>query len=229
MDWVHSFDLFLFDFDGLLVRTEHLHFKAYQKALSARGLTLPWTMHEYGQRAYFSSTGLREGICELFPDEFDSDSSWSTFYMEKQAAFMQLVDEGEVELMPGVQALLDELTDLKKTLCVVTHSNLEMVSRVRAHLPKLDLIPYWITRDDYTAPKPASDGYDLAIERHLKEGERAIGFEDSIKGLNALIVSKAKPVLICEYDPVKKDYCEKNGAIYAPSFEALSEAFSLST
>ena len=224
MDWVDSFSLFLFDFDGLLVRTEHLHFRAYKEALLSRALKLPWDMHEYAQRAYFSSTGLKEGICELFPGHFDSDAEWMAFYLEKQHAFMRLVDEGQVELMPGVEKLLKKLVGLKKTLCVVTHSTLEMVEKVRHHLPLLDLIPYWITREDYASPKPASDGYNLAIERYLKEGEQSIGFEDTIKGLKALIGSQAKPVLICDEDPAKKDYCVKNGAIYAPSFEELSQA-----
>jgi beta-phosphoglucomutase len=229
MDWIDSFDLFLFDFDGLLVRTEHLHFRAYQNALFARGLQLPWNMHEYGQRAYFSATALRKGIMELFPAEFDSDKTWGEFYLDKQKEFMRLVEEGHVELMPGVAQLLKELKRLQKTLCVVTHSNLQMIQKVRLQLPLLDLIPHWITREDYKAPKPASDGYNLAMERYLKLGARAIGFEDSIKGLNALIGSRAKPVLICDEDPVKKDYCKKNGAIFAPSFETLSEFMSFSS
>ena len=40
MQWIHDFQLFLFDFDGLLVDTEHLHYQAYVNMLSKHGYKL---------------------------------------------------------------------------------------------------------------------------------------------------------------------------------------------
>ena len=31
MDWIKKYQLFLFDFDGLLVNTEEMHFLAYKQ------------------------------------------------------------------------------------------------------------------------------------------------------------------------------------------------------
>ncbi|MGD0665742.1 MAG: HAD hydrolase-like protein, partial [Rhabdochlamydiaceae bacterium] len=47
MDWTDKFDLFLFDFDGLLVDTEELHFKAYQMLCQGRGYKLPWDINRF--------------------------------------------------------------------------------------------------------------------------------------------------------------------------------------
>ena len=41
MEWIHHYQLILFDLDGLLVNTEQLHYQAYKNMLQARGFSLP--------------------------------------------------------------------------------------------------------------------------------------------------------------------------------------------
>ena len=57
-------------------------------------------------------------------------------------------------------------------------------------------IDHWITREDYINPKPNPECYLRAILLYGKKGDRMVGFEDTIKGINALLQTPAKPVLI---------------------------------
>lgn len=238
MDWIRSFDLFLFDFDGLLVNTEELHFEAYKQSVSARGLELDWDMDEYGRHAYFSATGLKEGLRKKFPKVFDTDILWDQFYLEKKKTYINLIEQGCSELMPGVDRLLEKLNRLGKKMCVVTNSTLPMIAPIRDQIKELALIENWITREDYSEPKPSSQGYQKAIDKLSSEGDNIIGFEDTIKGLRALLGTKARAVLISKMnflelssesvDQDLKDLSLKKGAIWSPSLSSfLSESDAL--
>lgn len=194
MQWIDQFQLFLFDFDGLLVNTEHLHHQAYIHALARHGLTLDWSFSQFCAKAHFNAVALKKALYAEFPD---LTSDWDTFYCEKRQIYLELVRSGKVELMAGVEPLLKELERVDIRRCVVTHSPLEQIRLIRSLLPSLNSLPYWITREDYTRPKPHPEGYSLAIERYGEEGGRIIGFEDSLRGLEALRKTPALPILIC--------------------------------
>lgn len=215
MQWIAEYDLFLFDFDGLLADTEALHFQAYREICAEYGLDLNWSMPEYGKAAYFHATGLFDALQKAFPKTIYAQM-WPEFYAKKKAAFMRLAPTAA--LMPGVAELLKALSELDKRISVVTHSSAEMIAPIRASHAVLDLIPHWVTRGDYSNPKPAPDGYQLAIERYGKPGDRIIGFEDTLKGARALIAAeKITAVLInpfIDFEPLE-------GVIFAKSLPEL--------
>ena len=221
MEWTRHFELFLFDFDGLLVDTERLHYEAYRETCAERGLDLNWDMHEYGRAAYFHASRLKEVLMERFPEALGTDPLWEAFYAEKRERFIQSAKSAK--LMPGVEALLKEIAAANKQRVVVTHSTLAMVNSVRANLPELDLIEHWITREDYEGAKPSPDGYNLAIRRYGKEGGRVVGFEDTPKGLEALIATKrALPVLVSPFCELFREVLDRTeGIFHAKSFPEL--------
>lgn len=197
MKWLDKFDLFLFDFDGLLVNTEHIHHQAYVNTLLHRGFNLDWSFLEFCQKAHFESTGLRDAIYAKFPDLEAQEPSWSVIYEEKKKEYLKLLTSGRVELMPGVKELLSRLKDLNKTTCVVTNSLKEQTDLIQGQLPILKTICHWVTRQDYQNPKPSPECYLRAIELYGRSAKKIIGFEDTVKGLNALLKTPAIPVLIC--------------------------------
>jgi beta-phosphoglucomutase len=194
MHWIRRFDLFLFDFDGLLVNTEHVHFQAYVNALAARGLKLDWTFGRFCELAHLNARAIRESICAQFPD---LAPDWQTLYEEKKNAYFSLIRSGKIELMPGVEPLLRSLEASAIRRCVVTNALLDQTLLIRSQIPLLESIPHWITRETYEKPKPDSECYLRAIALHGKPGDRIIGFEDSVRGLQALAGTPALPVLIC--------------------------------
>lgn len=218
MEWIHRFQLFLFDFDGLLVDTESIHYQAYIDALALRGYSLDWSFLAFCQKAHLNAEALRDSLCMQFPL---LSQDWKQFYEEKKKIYFELVCAGQVQLMPGVDSLLKALEKANIRRCTVTNSFHEQTLLIRSQLPILQTIPKWITREDYIKPKPDSECYLKAIELYGEVGDRIIGFEDSIRGLEALKGTSAFPVLI---SPLKNPLVElavQGGALHFDSFEKI--------
>ena len=199
MDWIKRFDLFLFDFDGLLVNTEELHFAAYKKMCRDRGFELKWSFETYCTKAHFRSLGIKVALEEDLPELMAQESDWDVLYGEKQRAYFGLLEEGAVSLMPGVKELLVRLAKEDKRRCVVTNSPKEQIDMICAQLPHLKTVPLWITREDYTQPKPDPEGYKRALKKLERSHDRIIGFEDTFKGLQALQKVPCHPVIISAF------------------------------
>lgn len=198
MEWIYEYQLYLFDLDGLLVNTEELHFQAYKDMLSARGFTLPWDFHRYCCTAHYHSDTIAQELYELFPALHAQEPRWEVLYSEKKQAMTEQLRSGLVEMMPGAKELLGQLQSAQIPHCVVTHSPSDLVALLRQQHPILDGIPYWIARHDYSRPKPASDCYLKAIADYAQPGDNIIGFEDSPRGLRALMGTQAQAVLIAQ-------------------------------
>jgi beta-phosphoglucomutase len=227
MRWVHDFQLFLFDFDGLLVNTEEIHYLAYKRMCARRGVYLDWDFNYYCSIAHYSADGLREKIYEQYPQLRESESSWAVLYAEKKQAIVDLLNEGAVYPMPGVEELLIGLEAASIPRCVVTHSPDELISIVRRKNPILNTIPHWITREHYSQPKPNPECYFKAIEMFAKPEDKVIGFEDTPRGLRALLETRAKPVLICQANYPEIPSFLEQGAIHFPSLDAALRAYNL--
>ncbi|MEX0962118.1 MAG: HAD family phosphatase [Simkaniaceae bacterium] len=188
-----NYDLFLFDFDGLLVNTEPLHFEAYKSTLQKMGYSLSWDFNLYCNYAHRDQH--REALYREFPL---LNRDWEGIRKRKNSHYETLLQKVSVPLMPGIEDFLNELLNHKKKFGVVTNSLKSSIDKIVKKNPTLQKIPYWFTREDYESPKPHPDGYLKALEAFSIEANKTIGFEDTLKGLNALHLAKIKPILICD-------------------------------
>jgi beta-phosphoglucomutase len=222
MKWIQQFQLFLFDFDGLLVKTEHLHYQAYVNVLKEHGHELRLSFANFCALAHLNATAWKEA---LYANVEGLKIDWDLLYKEKKEAYLSLVASGKVELMPGVEKLLKALQEARIRRCVVTHSIYEHVNLIRKTLPILQTLEHWITREDYEKPKPHPECYLKAIDLYGKSGDRIIGFEDSARGFKALQATPALPVLICSsHHPLLEIAIEGKG-LHFESFENIPETF----
>lgn len=221
MRWIHQFKLFLFDFDGLLVNTEELHFLAYKMMCKNRGFDLDWDFKRYCRSAHYSADILGRELYEKFPGLYELEPSWDVLYAEKKDIIVRLLQEGRAELMPGAEKLLSALNEANINRVVVTHSPIELIDAVRQNHSILHTIPHWITRHDYKHPKPDSECYLKAISLYGKDGEAIIGFEDTPRGLKALLGTRAVPVLICKADYPEIPYFKEQGVKHFDSFDDI--------
>lgn len=219
MDWIHTFDLFLFDFDGLLVNTEHIHYQAYKNVFASLGKKLPFSLGEFIELAHLDDRSWKETLWEKDPE---IKLAWESVYEKKRGEFLSLVLSGKIELMPGVEPLLKALEKHEKKRCVVTNSFFPQVDLIRSQIPLLKTIPHWITRERYENPKPNPEGYLLAIEHFADPGDKIIGFEDSVRGVKALEKTSALPVLICPEHYPLLEIALKSAAFYFPFLHDVS-------
>lgn len=223
MKWIEYFQFFLFDFDGILVDTEPLHYAAYEKTCHQWNIPWKWSFEEYCQVAHHESQGFKKALYREFPLLLEEGPSWDLISESKKEIYIALVHSQSLQLMPGVECLLHALYDKKIPCCVVTNSLREQVEIIKKLQPVLQLIPHWITRDDCQHAKPSPEGYLLAIDRHASQeaisNKRIIGFEDTLKGFIALSQTPAYPVLICPASRSHVAECLALGGQHCASFE----------
>jgi len=207
MHWIKKYQLFLFDLDGLLVDTEPFHYQAYLNVCSKRGIQLDLSFLKYCQAAHSKSQGLKDILEIEYPMLFANGAKWFDIYQEKKDEYISILKTAKIELMEGVLELLNALSANKIESCVVTNSTKQQTDLIIASQPALKLVDHWVTRESYLEPKPNPECYNKAIQLYGRHKDKIIGFEDSVKGINALLGSPAKPVLI--------------NALHVPQMEAL--------
>lgn len=186
-----------------------------------RGFNFRWDFPRYCQAAHYEANALRDQLFIEYPDLYAQEPSWDILYKEKKKALRELLLSGAVQLMPGVEKLLTLIKNANINSCVVTHSPDEMVNIIRQQLPILNTIPFWITREHYSQPKPNSECYLKAIDLLAKPQDNIIGFEDTPRGLRALSGTRAKPVIICQTPYPEIPAFINAGASHFTSFNEL--------
>lgn len=221
MDWIANYQLYLFDLDGLLVNTEPLHFAAYARACKKMHIPFDWDFSTYCYFAYTKPQGVLHGLSLTYPQLALDTELWNLLYDKKSREYVHIIKTEDVELMCGVEKLLKALTARNILSCVVTNSCQEQVSIIRKKKSALQSIPYWISRDLYTCPKPDPECYNMAISKYAQPMDKVIGFEDTLKGWTALNQSRAKAVLICSRNHPQLQ--EKKNWIHYPSFSEIKD------
>ncbi len=180
---ITDYNVFFFDFDGLLVDTEPLYYQACLRTWQSYGISIEM---DYPTYYAWSSLG-KETFCSLFTSTFPETAVYfPRYFQDRNRLYQSLLQEKKVSLLPGVASFLSYLASLNKKMGVVTNSPLSVIAKMRAFLPELEVLQFWVTRECYERAKPFPDSYRYAYERFVLPGEKVIGFEDSIKGLRAL-------------------------------------------
>lgn len=218
MNWIQDYQLFLFDFDGLLVDTEPMHYASYMEMCRRRGCEMKWDFRRFCLEAHGKAMGIWDALGREFPGIYAQDPR-EVLYEEKKQIYVELLKEARFELMEGVVPLLKALDESGIARAVVTNSPRAHIEIIKKSLPILQTIPVWITREDYVNAKPAPDGYLKAIEMLASPGDRIIGFEDTLKGLKALLSAGAEGVLVC---PADHEHVKECAPLGAKHFEKLS-------
>ena len=177
MQKTEPFDAVIFDFDGVLVDSEPVHYQCWVEILSGHGATLDWETYE-ANCIGVSDRAMLEMLCQKSATPLDLDRLWSD-YPRKKELFRERMSSTEAVAFE-VRKLIDDLRPVYK-LAVVTSSGRREVEPILENagiLHKLDTVVYG---SDVKNLKPAPDPYLLAVERL---GTRnALAIEDSQAGI----------------------------------------------
>jgi HAD superfamily hydrolase (TIGR01509 family) len=176
----HPFDAIIFDHDGTLIDTELPDFLGWQALYREYGLTL--TLEYWASVA----VGHIGGSQFLIEDMINKHGNGLTpAVLRNRIQQLWSVTFTQVELMPGVVTLLEQLRAAGYPLAIATASDRAWLDR---WLPRFNLNPYFpviATRDDVVNPKPAPDVYLFAAKKLGVDPGRCLVFEDSQAGLRA--------------------------------------------
>ncbi len=179
----------IFDFDGVIVDTEPLHFAAFRDILQAKALAFTW--EEY------VSVYLGFDDRDVFREAFKrggrvlSNSELSELMRAKARLFQELAEQKGADPFPGVLPLIKSLAKkVPLALCSgAVKSDIQPILR-RLKLDRaFDAV---VTAEDVSASKPDPASYVLALKRLARAfpsggvvAERGVAIEDTPAGIAA--------------------------------------------
>lgn len=167
----------LFDMDGTIVETDHLHFAAFQTILAPHGVELDWATF----RSFVVGRSAAEVAARLVPHLPVSEHG--AFMDGKEAAYRSLI--GTLAPAEGLMDLLD-WADAEGIACaIVTNAPRASAEHVLAALGIASRFRTLVIGDETGDPKPHPRPYLTALERLGGEAACSVAFEDSGSGVTS--------------------------------------------
>jgi HAD superfamily hydrolase (TIGR01509 family) len=170
----------LFDLDGTLVDSDHLHHAAFQAILGERGRGL--TVADY--KAHIMGQPNSAILERFFPGE-------DIAVLERKEALFRESLAASVEPVPGIHALLDWAEANGAGCAVVTNAPRDNAVAMLAAAALAHRLPTVVIGDECARPKPDPAPYRAGMAALGATPSRAIAFEDSRSGLRAARASGA--------------------------------------
>ncbi len=167
----------LFDMDGTLVDTDHLHFAAFQTILAPHGVTLDWSTY----RKFVMGKSNEVVGAKLLP-HLPSDRH-AAILDSKEAEYRTMV--GDLDPADGLLDLLDWADATGIAVAVVTNAPRESAEHVLKALNIRARFKAIVTADEVASPKPHPMPYLTAIELLGGDLRRSVAFEDSSAGVSS--------------------------------------------
>ncbi len=184
----------IFDCDGVLVDTERDgHRVAFNKAFSATGLRVHWSVERYGE--LLATAGGKERMARHFDETIwpvpkaERDGFIKNLHRLKTDMFMELIRNGELPLRPGIARIIDEAIGAGVKLAVCSTSNKSAVQAVVEFLlgaQRANHITVF-AGDVVAAKKPDPAIYNLALNELCLDPDKCVAVEDSNNGLRAAL------------------------------------------
>ncbi len=177
---LEKFSHLFFDFDGLLVDTEPLHFRAWEQLCKQEKLSFNLTFLNYTKLAHAVKSSFYPFLKQ---ENHLSDEIIDNLKIEKHKIYLELLKKSPPSWKSGAEEFLKQAYKNKLTLVVVTNARLSEITIIKQHLQSLTFIEHWITSDCYKERKPHPEPYLTAYSRFPSIKKNAIFcFEDTLKG-----------------------------------------------
>jgi HAD superfamily hydrolase (TIGR01509 family) len=186
---------FIFDVDGTLADTERAHLAAFNHAFAQEGMGWHWDEALYTELLNIS--GGKERILhhwkQVQPDLKDIGGAGvqdtvARLHEIKTAAYESAVNDGAVELRPGVLRLMDEARRAGIRLTIATTTSPVNIAALLRKSIGLDWREHFVAIGDAsTAPlkKPHPQVYLQMLDALKLPAAECLAFEDSNNGLTA--------------------------------------------
>ncbi|CAO2162947.1 unnamed protein product [Urochloa humidicola] len=205
-----SLDALIFDCDGVILESEHLHRQAYNDAFAHFGVRCPpssadplyWDEAFYDElqnrigggkpkmRWFFGENGWPSSKIFETPPANDSDKEKlvDTIQDWKTERYKEIINSGTVKPRPGVLQLMDEVkgAGIKLAVCsAATKSSVIMCLENLIGLERFNGLDCFLAGDDVKLKKPDPTIYITAAEKLGVEITNCLVVEDSVIGLLA--------------------------------------------
>ena len=181
----------VFDFDGILVDSEPLHFQAF--LMVARGIGFEFDYDRYLRDFIgFDDRDAFRVMLDLVGHEGDKAPKIAELSEQKQATFETLVKAGGAAALAGALELIDEARDAHLPIAIASGATAADIELMLGALDRRDRFEVIVTANDVYRSKPHPESYALAVERlaerHPNAGitpETSLAIEDTAAGIRS--------------------------------------------
>ncbi len=180
----------IFDMDGVMIDTDIIHSRAFEKLLLELGIT-----PEKNEQGTVHISGMTtEGTWEVFKERYGFEADISELSRKKQQIVMDAMQH--VQPMPGLLKLLKDLKKHNIRLAVATSAQ---QNRAKLAIDKLGIASYFatvVTAKDVALGKPAPDIYLVAAKKLGLDPAACVVLEDAPAGVQAGAAAGIKVVAV---------------------------------
>ena len=151
----------IFDFDGVIVDTEPLHYRAFQELLAPLGLGYSWEEYLETYLGFDDRDAFREAFSA--GGRPLSDQELKTLINGKAEAFIRIVSVG-VAPYPGVVELIRSISGVLP-LALCSGALRSDIDPILVQLGLTGAFDTLVTADEVAASKPDPESYRLAVQR----------------------------------------------------------------
>jgi len=178
LDFLTNYTGCIFDFDGTIILSEHVHMKAWEDLADELHLNLPVGFLEH-------SVGMSDQqLIKILARAWDYVLSEDQI-LERKRRFYMIRCPVESSVVPGVVDVIKRLHQRGVPLAIATSSSREEVLPVLNRLGISDFFKGVCTVEDITHPKPDPEIYNCAASRLNMPAKRCVAFEDSMAGVTS--------------------------------------------
>ena len=171
----------LFDLDGTLANTDHLHFSIWQEMLAEFGLQIDLAFYQQ----HISGRVNEEILADILPQL--SVQQGLQFAEKKEKRFRESVPT--LSPTPGLNKILGWIQEHGLQQAVVTNAPRNNAVHTLAILELTSTFPTVILAEDAPPGKPDPAPYQLALTRLEVDNHKAIAFEDSTTGIRSAVAA----------------------------------------
>jgi HAD superfamily hydrolase (TIGR01509 family) len=178
----------IFDFDGVIVDTEPLHYAAFQCTLEPLGLRFTWEEYVETYIGFDDRDAFRHAFSSN--EQELSQDLLLRLIESKAAAFIETIKAG-VTAYPGVIELIRHLHATNIPLAICSGALRSDIDPILTMLGIADCFDIIVTADDVAASKPDPECYQLAFQRLLSSWQNSftrdmtLAIEDTPAGIAA--------------------------------------------
>ena len=179
----------LFDFDGILVDSEPMHYRAFTEVLDPLGMGFPWKEYVEIYMGFDDRDAFREAFRGKGIDL--DDANLAKLVAAKSRAFQDGIRNG-VTSYPGAVPLIESLHAAGRPLALCSGALRSDIAPILAELGVAHCFNVIVSADDVRRSKPDPESYALAFarlsERYatlLTGPEKSVAVEDTPAGIRS--------------------------------------------
>ena len=171
-------DAFIFDMDGVIVKSMPYHFKAVNQKLKEYGKEIS---HDFFEKECAGAKAI-ECIRKIFPDK---DDEWRKNFVEEKQKLFRKIFVKSAKPNSGLLNLIKNLKDNNKKLLLATSSSKENAQTILKHINVYDDFDSITTGDEVEHAKPNPKIYIVAAKKLDLDPTTCIVIEDAVYGIIA--------------------------------------------